>query len=95
MSGIEVDGEVTAIFNDMKLRRTHKWATFKIEDKKRVVVDQEGAASATETREDDRAKFQELKDTLVQKETPRYVLYDFGFKTNTGRTVNKLAFIYW
>jgi hypothetical protein len=93
MSGIEVDSEVTTLFNDIKLRSIHKYATFKIVNKKKVEVDVKGDPAKTEDKEEDKAKFDELK-ALMTKE-PRYILYDFGFTNKEGRKINKLAFIFW
>ena len=93
LSGIEVDPEVTSLYNDMKLKRTNKFITFRIENKKRVVVDQKGDAAPTETKEEDRQQFDQMKALL--KDEPRYILYDFSFKSKEGRIIQKLAFIFW
>ena len=94
MSGIEVDAAVTTLFNDIKLKQAHKWATFKIENKKKIVIDQVTDPKATLTIEDDKACFEEL--TAVLTKEPRYVLYDFGFTLKKdGRIIQKLAFIFW
>lgn len=93
MSGIEVDAEIVTLFNEMKLRSTHKYATFKIVNKKRVEIDTKGEAAKTEDKDQDKEKFGELKDLLTKE--PRYILYDFGFTNKEGRKINKLAFIFW
>ena len=93
MSGIEVEPAITSLYNEMKLRSTHKYATFKIENKKKIVVDILGDKAVTESKEDDEILFDELKSTLTLE--PRYILYDFGFTTNKGRKLNKLAYIFW
>ncbi len=93
MSGIEVDSEIPTLFNEMKLRSTHKYATFKIENKKKVVVDQVGEQNKTEDTEEDEKCFEELKIKLAKE--PRYILYDFGFTNKEGRKIQKLAFIFW
>ena len=93
MSGIEVDPEITTLFNDMKLRKTHKWATFKIEGKKKVIVDKKGDPKQTEDFETDKICFDELKAELTNE--PRYILYDFGFTIKDGRKISKMAFIFW
>lgn len=93
MSGVEVNEEVVTLFNDMKLRSTHKYATFKIVNKKKIEVDVLGDPGKTESKEDDKVRFDEL-GTHLDKE-PRYVLYDFGFTNKEGRIINKLAFIFW
>ena len=93
MSGNEVEYECTALFNEMKLRSTHKYATFKIVNKKKTVIDVLGDPADTESKEEDEVKFDELKSTLTLE--PRYILYDFGFTNKEGRKVNKLALIFW
>ena len=93
MSGIEIDPEIVSLFNEMKLRSTHKWATFQIEKKKRIILDATGDPCSTESKEDDQACFDELKGRLTKE--PRYILYDFGFKLKDGRLLKKLAFIFW
>lgn len=93
MSGIEVSSEITTLFNDMKLKSVHKYITFKIENKKKVVVDVCGDPKKTEDKVADKTSFDEL-GALLTKE-PRYILYDFGFTNKEGRIINKLAFIFW
>jgi len=72
MSGIEIDSDIPTLFNEMKLRATHKWATFKIENKKKVVEDEKGEPCKTESKEDDKAWFDELGGKLGRE--PRYIL---------------------
>ena len=93
MSGIQVDAEINGLFNDMKLRSTHKFAFFKIEVKKKIVVDVCGDPCLTEAKEEDEAQFNKMKEQLSKE--PRYILYDFGFTNKDGRKINKLAFIFW
>ena len=93
MSGIEVDEQIPALFNEMKLRSTHKYITFKVEKKKKVIIDVLGDPEKTENREADKQSFDELKATLQNE--PRYILYDFGFTNKEQRKINKIAFIFW
>ncbi len=93
MSGIEVDSKIPDLFNDIKLKKIHKWVTFKIENKKKIVVDELGDPGTTENREDDKVRFEEMKATLSKE--PRFILYDFGFALKDGRKLSKLAFIFW
>lgn len=93
MSGIEVDAEVASLFNEIKLRSVNKYAIFKIENKKKVVLDVTGEPGKTEEKEDDKRRFDELKGLMTRE--PRYILYDFGFTNKEGRKINKLAFIFW
>ena len=93
MSGVQLDAEINGLFDDMKLRSTHKFAFFKIEGKKKIVVDVCGDPCKTEAKEEDEAQFNRMKEQLSNE--PRYILYDFGFLKKDGRKVNKLAFIFW
>lgn len=93
MSGIEVHQEVTALFNEVKLKGTHKYVTYKIERKKEIVVDIKADPNPTETIEEDEKCFKTMRDTLTKE--PRYVVYDFGFTNKEGRKIKKLAFIFW
>ncbi len=93
MSGIEVDAEIPTLFNEIKLRATHKWVTFRIENKKKVVVDQKGDPCSTTDKETDKGCFGELAAVLGDE--PRYILYDFGFTNKEHRKIGKLAFIFW
>ena len=84
------------LYNEVKLRHTHKYVTFRIEKNKTVVVDQMGEENITEEMVEDRKFFEELKQQLIDLEEPRYVLYDFGFTFEDGNNqVTKLAFIFW
>ena len=94
MSGIEVDPEITALFNEIKLKSTHKYAIFKIENKKTIVVDIKGDPKSTEEKGEDKICFDEMKEKLTKE--PRYILYDFSFKLEKdSRQIKKLAFIFW
>ena len=84
------------LYEEVKLRHTHKYVTFRIENKKTVVVDQMGEENKTEEMNEDMKFFEELKQQLIDLKEPRYVLYDFGFTFEDGNNqVTKLAFIFW
>ena len=93
MSGVQLDAGISGLFNDMKLRSIHKYAFFKIEGKKKIIVDVCGDPCKTEAKEEDEAQFNKMKEQLSKE--PRYILYDFGFTNKNGRIINKLAFIFW
>ena len=95
MSGIAIDEEVTALYNDVKMKQTNKYVTFCIENEKKVTVDAKGEPRKTDDKEKDKESFDELKDKLVALNEPRYVLYDFSFTAKGGRKLTKLAFIFW
>ena len=92
-SGIEVDPEVVSACDDMKLRFSDKFITFKIREKKEVIVDQRSGPKRTEEKEKDEEAFQELVALL--KDEPRYILYDFEFKSSQMRKIRQVAFIFW
>lgn len=93
MSGISIDQTIPLLFNDMKLKKIHKYILFKIENKKTVVTDVLGDPAQTTTKEQDKVHWMKMRECLPNE--PRYVLYDFGFQTEAGRAVNKIAFIFW
>jgi len=95
MSGIAIDEEVTTLYNDVKMKQTNKFVTFRIEKEKMVIVDDKGDACKTDDRDVDKERFELLKAKLIELNEPRYVLYDFGFTAKGGRKLTKLAFIYW
>lgn len=95
MSGIAIDEEVTTVYNDVKMKQTNKYVTFRIEKEKTVVVDEKADSCKTEEREVDKKQFDALKEKLVELNEPRYVIYDFGFTAKGGRKLSKLAFIFW
>ena len=95
--GTEIDFEIVTLFNDMKLRYIHKYASFKIINKDLIkfVVDEEllGDPKHTETKKEDKECFDELVTKLTEE--PRYILYDFGFTSKEGESIQKMAFIFW
>ena len=93
MSGIEIDPTIPEMYNDMKMKKTHKWLTFKIENKKRIVLDLAGDPAVTSSKEEDKQIFDELAGHLTLE--PRYILYDFGFMNKEKRKIQRLAFIFW
>ena len=93
MSGIKVDQETTDLYNEMTLRHSYKYATFKIEGKKVIVPDVKGDANHTVNAEDDKVCFDALKVLLTRE--PRYIVYDFGFTNKEGRQISKIGFIFW
>jgi len=84
-SGVKVDAEVDTAFNELKLNKTHRFYTFKIQDKKVIKVDQSGARGAT---------YDDFTSVLPENE-PRYTLIDVEFKSTDGRPTSKLVFISW
>jgi cofilin len=83
---VELDAECLEVFEKLKIRRKHRYITFKIsETGEKIVVDKIGAPA-----EGSDDFFKILPDT-----EPRYCVFDREFKTADGRPVNKLWFIVW
>lgn len=92
-SGIEISQEVETV---LQHRKAHKYAIFKIEDKKRVIIDTVADAVKTTTRVEDKMEFEKLKKYILHTKGPRYILYDFSFElSKDNRSVHKTAFIFW
>ena len=95
MSGVEIDQEVVTVYEDVKLRKTHKWMTFKIsDDKKKVEIDQRGEKITTESKEEDKAFFNTFTAQHF-KDEPRYAVYDFRFTNKEKRVIESICFICW
>lgn len=108
-SGMKIDPVINTIFTDMKEKSVYKYAIFRIENKKEIIVDTGaiGGADNAEllgkkrstqgSKKEDLEAFEEMKTLLTKHEEPRYLLYDFEFPTEKagGRIVKKLAFIFW
>ena len=77
----------------MKLRNAYKWITFKIEGRKRVIMDAYLNGDPSLEDEADRATFEALKASLTKE--PRYILYDLSTHAPDGRTIRKTFFLFW
>jgi len=85
-SGVKVHDEIAGLYSDFKLQKTPlRFYTYKIEDKKLIVVASSGQRSAT---------YEDFCKDLPESD-PRYGLIDLEFKTNDGRPTSKLVFISW
>ena len=93
MSGIELHEEIVPLYNEVKLKHSHKFIIFKIEGKKRIVVEKRGDPRSTDSFDEDKESFEEMKSHLTNE--PRYILYDFGFTNKESRKIQKLGFIFW
>mmetsp|Transcript_37520 Transcript_37520/g.67878 ORF Transcript_37520/g.67878 Transcript_37520/m.67878 type:complete len:140 (-) Transcript_37520:79-498(-) len=85
MTGVTVADECTEKFNEMKLKKTNKFITFKIENKKTVVIDVMGESGKT---------MQDFRDALPDSEA-RYALIDVDYTSEDGRPQTKLTFVFW
>ena len=94
-SAVGVHPSVLEKYNDVKLRSESKYVIFKIsDDKTHIVIDEASPKHKTTTEDEDRQWFEEMSGKLSEDE-PRYILYDFGFTTKSGRKLEKLAFAFW
>ena len=94
-SGVQVDSSVVELFGEMKRHNVAKFATFRIQDKKVIVVDYQAPPAKTTTRDEDKVHFAELGKRLAQDE-PRYIVYNFSFRMKKeARDAHKLALLVW
>jgi cofilin len=81
-----VDDSCGETFTAFKIRRKHKFVTFKIElETSKIVPDVMGAKKGT---------LEELKAVLPYTDC-RYAVYDHEFTTADGRITDKLFFLSW
>mmetsp|Transcript_38654 Transcript_38654/g.124223 ORF Transcript_38654/g.124223 Transcript_38654/m.124223 type:complete len:137 (-) Transcript_38654:143-553(-) len=85
MSGVTVADECVEKYNQIKMKKDLRFVTFKIQDKKQIVIDIEGA------------KDQGLEDFkgILPDDQPRYALIDLDYQTDDGREQSKLCFVFW
>merc|ERR1719152_74347 len=68
------------------MKKSLRYVTFMIKDKKEVVVDAEAPAEGN--------GWDEFVKALPEDQ-PRYALVDVDYETDDGRPQNKLTFVYW
>ncbi|KAJ1451298.1 hypothetical protein M885DRAFT_530001 [Pelagophyceae sp. CCMP2097] len=81
-----IDPDCKAVFEQLKIRRKHRFMILKIDQAtEAVVVEHVGARSAT------------LADllALLPDTDSRYCIFDLEYKTYDGRPANKLFFVSW
>ena len=85
-SGVVVDNECKLKFLELKSKRTHRFITFKIDDKLNMItVDKLGNPGQT---------YDDFTAALLEKEC-RYAVYDFDFVTKENCQKSKIFFIAW
>merc|ERR1711920_442875 len=72
-------------YNEIKMKKNKRFITFKIEDKKKIVVDTEGEREKT---------WDDFCSQLPDDE-PRYALVDVDYTSEDGRPQDKLTFVMW
>eukprot|EP00448_Togula_jolla_P027466 CAMPEP_0170653120 /NCGR_PEP_ID=MMETSP0224-20130122/47244_1 /TAXON_ID=285029 /ORGANISM="Togula jolla, Strain CCCM 725" /LENGTH=103 /DNA_ID=CAMNT_0010984983 /DNA_START=26 /DNA_END=333 /DNA_ORIENTATION=- len=85
MTGVSVDDACVELYNELKMKKSLRFVTFKIENKKNVVPDQQGAADKT---------WADFAAVLPESE-PRYGLVDVDYQSADGRPQSKLTFVFW
>jgi len=84
-SGCEVSDEVIKAFTDMKLQKTHRYISIKIEGQQTLVL--EHASNRDDV-------YKTLFEALPNE--PRYYVVDFDFELDEGEgSRSKLVFLYW
>jgi len=80
MSGVEVDSRCKVIFDEVQLKKKHRYVTFKI-DSGKIVVDKIGEREA---------KYSDFLVDLMQKDGEnddcRYAIYDYEYVVNAQGT---------
>lgn len=87
-TGVSVDDSVSDAFQQFKLKKGDynlNYMTFKIKDKKNIVIDQMGGQDKS---------YQDFCECLPENEG-RYGIVDISFETDDGRSTSKLVFISW
>merc|ERR1712032_1239369 len=91
-SGVACDDEVKEIFNEVKMKKTHPWVTFHIQDKKIIKIDKKGEKLASFEE-----NWKAFRDELLKNVggEPRYGIVDIDYTSDDGRPQNKLTFVVW
>ena len=85
MLALEIPSETLTAYRNLKMKRTHRWIIFKIEDNSRVVVESSGEPTST---------FAEFAEKLPEDQ-PRYAVYDMPIQHKDGCKLSKLLlFLY-
>jgi cofilin len=82
MDSFTVSEDAIQHFNDMRMKRTHRYVILKVEGSQ-AVLESVGAREAT---------FDAFKEAMPKNE-PRFAVYDLEFKKEDGRSESKVVFI--
>ena len=89
-SGIEIDDSCIGAFNNLKMGKTTRYASFKMSsDLKKVLLEKEVGKSGNAE-----AQYKEFVSQLPANDA-RYFIYDFEFINGDGDVRNKVALILW
>ena len=102
MSGIKVNDDVMAFYNDsFKQKKKHAYFTCVIDKKEDGTeeIRMEDVAgieplSSNCSPEENKEVFNKMKATL-KDDQPKFIVFDFRFKSRDGRCVDKIALISW
>ncbi|KAK6528782.1 cofilin, variant 2 [Orbilia ellipsospora] len=84
-SGVAVAPDCITAFEDLKLKKTHKYIIYKLSANKTTIeIDKSGS-------EEDYDAFL----TQLPENDCRYAIYDFAYKTDEGAPRNKICFYAW
>jgi len=84
-ANLEVKEECTTSFNQLKMDKNLRYIIYKIENESAVTVEKSAPPEAS---------FQDFLNDL-KKDEPRFVVYDFPYKSRDNLDMNKLVFIHW
>jgi cofilin len=85
MSGVACDDKCVEVFDEMKLRHTKRFITYKIVDKKSIEIDAIGEKEKT---------YDDFLAAMPENE-PRYGVVDVSYNTDDGRPQEKIVFFLW
>uniref|UniRef100_A0A7S2LMJ8 ADF-H domain-containing protein n=1 Tax=Leptocylindrus danicus TaxID=163516 RepID=A0A7S2LMJ8_9STRA len=88
-TGVTVCDSVSDAFQKFKLKQGEfklRYITYKIQDKKVIVIDKKGGMEKT---------YEDFCEDITSDNDCRYGLVDLEFETDDGRTTSKLVFISW
>ncbi|KAF5092431.1 hypothetical protein D0Z03_002864 [Geotrichum reessii] len=84
-SGVSVNDESLAAFNDLKLKKAHKYVIFSLNDNKTEIV-----VSKTSSQND----YEDFLADLPENDC-RYAVYDFEYDTSDSGKRSKIVFFTW
>ncbi|OLY84376.1 Cofilin [Smittium mucronatum] len=84
-SGISVNDECISTFHDLKLKKAHKYAIFKINDARTEIVLDKVSSSTN---------YEEFVNALPTDDC-RFAVYDFSYEVEGAGTRHKLCFYIW
>ena len=91
-SGIEIDDSCMTAFNNLKMGKNTRYASFKMSsDLKKVLLEKEVPKSSGGSSESQYKEFV----SQVPANDARYFIYDFEFTNADGDVRNKVALILW